>query len=93
MQIKIILMSPNLVFNKLPDGKKINLASLGNGMQLEMLAEITSNFEYVRTSTTRDSLLLHATNLNMTHHCYDNKNQWLAKCHITLISAYDCWHN
>ena len=70
MQIQNILMCPNLVLNKWimsPDGK-IHLASLGNIMQLEMLTEITTNFEFVHTFMTRDFLLLQATDLNVRHH-------------------------
>ena len=52
-----------------PDGTKINLASLGNVSQFGMLTEITNHFEYVRTFTTRDFLLPQATNLNVTRHC------------------------
>ena len=52
----------------MPDGK-INLASLRNVMQMEMLMGITSNFDFVRTFMTLNFRLLQATDLNVTYHC------------------------
>ena len=49
---------------------KINLAYIEIVIKSEMLTEIMSSFETVRTFITRDFLLHEATDLNMAHHCY-----------------------